>query len=55
MGRRLELNSFAVFLAVGFCTWLRGPVGAFVAVPLLIALSVTLSHALVEQKPELPE
>ena len=55
MGRRLELNPFAVFLAVAFCTWLWGPVGAFVAVPLLIALSVTLSHALVEQKPELPE
>jgi predicted PurR-regulated permease PerM len=55
MGRRLELNPFAVFLAIAFCTWLWGPVGAFVAVPLLITLSVTLSHALIDEKPELPE
>ena len=46
MGRRLELNPFAVFLAIAFCTWLWGPVGAFVAVPLLMALTVTLGHAL---------
>lgn len=55
MGRRLELNPFAVFLAIAFCTWLWGPVGAFVAVPLLMALRVTLSHALTEEKPALPE
>ena len=29
MGRRLELNPFAVFLAIAFCTWLWGPIGAF--------------------------
>lgn len=55
MGRRLELNPFAVFLAIAFSTWLWGPVGAFVAVPLLIALTVALGHALAEEKPELPE
>lgn len=55
MGRRLELNPFAVFLAIAFTTWLWGPVGAFVAVPLLIALTVALGHALAEEKPELPE
>jgi predicted PurR-regulated permease PerM len=55
MGRRLELNPFAVFLAIAFCTWLWGPVGAFVAVPLLIALRVTLSHAVSDGKPELPQ
>ncbi len=52
MGRRLELNPFAVFLAIAFCTWLWGPVGAFVAVPLLIALTVTLGHALADDKPD---
>jgi predicted PurR-regulated permease PerM len=31
-GRRLELNPFAVFLAIAFCTWLWGPVGTFLAV-----------------------
>ncbi len=54
MGRRLELNPFAVFLAIAFCTWLLGPIGAFLAVPLLMALTVTLGHAFAEEKPELP-
>ena len=54
MGRRLALNPFAVFLTIAFCTWLWGPIGAFLAVPLLMALTVTLGHALMEEKPELP-
>ena len=55
MGHRLELNPFAVFIAIAFCTWLWGPIGAFVSVPLLMALTVALGHALAEDKPELPE
>jgi len=55
MGRRLELNPFAVFLAVAFSTWLLGPLGAFLAVPLLMATTVTLGHAFGDQKPALPE
>ena len=55
MGRRLELNPFAVFLAIAFCTWLWGPVGAFLAVPLLMALTVTLSKVATEASPALPE
>jgi predicted PurR-regulated permease PerM len=55
MGRRLELNPFAVFLAIAFCTWLWGPVGAFLAVPLLMALTVALGHAFSDEKPDLPE
>ena len=55
MGRRLELNPFAVFLAIAFCTWLWGPIGAFLAVPLLMVLTVTLGRALLEEKPDLPE
>jgi predicted PurR-regulated permease PerM len=54
MGRRLELNPFAVFLAIAFCTWLWGPVGAFVSVPLLIALTVAVGHARAG-KPDLPD
>lgn len=54
MGRQLELNPFAVFLAIAFCAWLWGPVGAFVAVPLLMALTLALSRLVVEEKPELP-
>jgi predicted PurR-regulated permease PerM len=33
MGRRLELNPFAVFLAIAFCTWLWGALGAFRSEP----------------------
>jgi predicted PurR-regulated permease PerM len=55
MGRQLELNPFAVFLAIAFCTWLWGPIGAFLAVPLLMALTVTLGHVFAEEKPDLPE
>ena len=54
MGRRLEVNPFAVFLSVAFCTWLWGPVGAFLAVPLLMAATVTVEHAFAETKPDLP-
>jgi len=55
MGRQLELNPFAVFLAIAFCAWLLGPIGAFLAVPLLMALTVTIGHVLAEEKPDLPE
>jgi predicted PurR-regulated permease PerM len=55
MGRRLELNPFAVFLAIAVCTWLWGPLGAFLAVPLLMALTVSLGHVFGDIKPQLPE
>ncbi len=55
MGRRLELNPFAVFLAIAFCMWLWGPVGAFLAVPLLMAATVSIEHAFAEAKPNLPD
>jgi predicted PurR-regulated permease PerM len=55
MGRRLELNPFAVFLAIAFCTWFWGPIGAFLAVPLLMALTVTLSNVVADEPPDLPD
>ena len=55
MGRRLELNPFAVFLAVAFCAWLWGPIGAFLAVPMLMVLSVVIGYSFDEEKPGLPE
>ena len=39
VGRRLTLSPFIVFLALAFWTWLWGPVGAFLAVPLVIVAS----------------
>jgi predicted PurR-regulated permease PerM len=55
MGDRLQLNPFAVFLAIAFCMWLWGPIGAFLAVPLLMALMVSLGHVFAVEKPNLPK
>ena len=55
VGKRLELNPFAVFLAIAFCTWLWGPMGAFLAVPLLMSGTLLLSHLFTDEKPALPD
>jgi len=54
MGRRLTLNPLNVFLALAFWTWLWGPIGAFLAVPLLITALVTLKHAFPKDEVALP-
>jgi len=54
MGKRLELNPFAVFLAIAFFAWLWGPIGAFLAVPILMAGSVIFGRMFEEEKPDLP-
>jgi len=54
MGQRLELNPFAVFLAIAFFAWLWGPLGAFLAVPMLMASSVIFSRALEDESADLP-
>jgi predicted PurR-regulated permease PerM len=54
MGRRLTLNPLTVFVSLVFWTWLWGPVGAFLAVPLLIVALVVVDHLFPENEPELP-
>jgi len=54
MGRRLTLNPLIVFLSLVFWTWLWGPVGAFLAVPLLIVVMVVADHLFPQDEPELP-
>jgi predicted PurR-regulated permease PerM len=54
MGKRLTLNPLTVFLSLVFWTWLWGPVGAFLAVPLLIVALVVVGHLFPENEPELP-
>ena len=46
VGRRLTISPFLVFLALAFWTWLWGPIGAFLAMPLLIMSFVVLGHLL---------
>lgn len=55
VGRRLTMNPFLVFLAMGFWTWLWGPVGAFLAVPIVLAGVVTARHLMPDDKPDLPD
>jgi len=54
VGRRLTLSPFVVFLALVFWTWLWGPIGAFLAVPLLIVSFVVLGHLLPREEMNLP-
>lgn len=54
MGRKMMMNPFAVFLAIGFWTWMWGPIGAFVAVPILMTTIVTFRHLFPKDTPELP-
>jgi predicted PurR-regulated permease PerM len=54
MGHKLTLNPLTVFLSLVFWTWLWGPVGAFLAVPLLIVGLVVVDHLFPDDEPELP-
>jgi predicted PurR-regulated permease PerM len=54
LGRRLTLNPLAVFLNLVFWTWLWGPVGSFLSVPILIVAASALEHLAPEQEVELP-
>lgn len=54
IGRRLELNALAVFIALAFWTWLWGPMGGFLASPLLIVGIVMKDHLKPDDTPYLP-
>jgi predicted PurR-regulated permease PerM len=50
----LSLHPLAVFLGIAFWAWLWGPVGAFVATPILIVARVALDHLYPRHEAELP-
>ncbi|HET9716715.1 MAG TPA: AI-2E family transporter [Pseudolabrys sp.] len=54
MGHKLTLSPLTVFVSLVFWTWLWGPVGAFLAVPLLIMGLVVINHLIPEDEPDLP-
>jgi predicted PurR-regulated permease PerM len=55
VGRRLTLNPLLVFLALAFWTWMWGPLGAFLAVPLSIIGLVIFNHLVPDDDVRLPE
>jgi predicted PurR-regulated permease PerM len=54
IGRRLELNALAVFIALAFWTWLWGPMGGFLSSPLLIVALILKEHLWPASAPNLP-
>lgn len=55
VGRRLTLTPLAVFLSLVFWAWMWGPIGAFLATPLL-TIGLVVAHQLFpSEKPALPE
>ncbi|TKT70683.1 AI-2E family transporter [Afipia massiliensis] len=54
IGRRLELNALAVFIAIAFWTWLWGPMGAFLSSPILIVGLVLKEHLMPVKDTQLP-
>jgi predicted PurR-regulated permease PerM len=54
LGHQLTLNPLAVLLAIAFWSWMWGPMGTFLAVPLTIIGSVTLHHLFPPDESRLP-
>ena len=54
IGRRLELNTLAVFIALAFWTWLWGPMGGFLSSPILMVGLILKDHLMPEHSPQLP-
>jgi predicted PurR-regulated permease PerM len=55
VGRRLTLNPLLVFLALAFWTWMWGPIGAVLAVPVSIIGLVVANHLFPTDDVRLPE
>ncbi|MGA9891320.1 MAG: AI-2E family transporter [Xanthobacteraceae bacterium] len=55
VGRRLTLNPLLVFLALAFWTWMWGPIGALLAVPLSIIALVVFNHLIPDDDVRLPD
>lgn len=55
VGRRLTLNPLIVFVALAFWTWMWGPLGAFLAVPLSIVGLVVVHHLFPTEDVKLPD
>jgi predicted PurR-regulated permease PerM len=55
VGERLTLNPFVIIVGLTFWTWLWGPIGAFLSVPILIVGLAIYDRLRPENEPKLPE
>jgi predicted PurR-regulated permease PerM len=55
VGRQvLQVHPLAIFLGIAFWAWMWGPLGAFLATPILIVIRVVLDHLYPREGSELP-
>ena len=54
VGRELTLSPLALFLSLAFWTWLWGPLGTFLATPILIAAAVVQIRMVGDEEGKLP-
>ena len=55
VGRQvLSIHPLSIFLGIAFWAWLWGPMGAFLATPIMIAGSVIYDHVYPQEKADLP-
>jgi predicted PurR-regulated permease PerM len=54
VGRQLTLSPLALFLSLAFWTWLWGPLGTFLATPILIAVAVIQDQIVPDEEKKLP-
>lgn len=55
VGRQLTVSPLALFLSLAFWTWLWGPLGTFLATPILIAAAVIEDHTTQPDEIKLPD
>ncbi|MBX9846228.1 MAG: AI-2E family transporter [Xanthobacteraceae bacterium] len=55
VGRQLTVSPLALFLSLAFWTWLWGPLGTFLATPILIAAVVVREHTMPSDEVVLPD
>jgi predicted PurR-regulated permease PerM len=54
IGRQLTISPLALFLSLAFWTWLWGPLGTFLATPILIAATVIQDYVVDDEEPKFP-
>jgi predicted PurR-regulated permease PerM len=54
IGRQMTISPLAMFLSLAFWTWMWGPIGTFLAMPLVISLSIVYAYALPDDTVDLP-